>query len=289
MAKFCTKCGRPLQEGEVCNCQDQMNNAASQMEQMVGQQQPFNQEQTFNQGPQFQQGYTTMKQPSSANLYFKNLLDTFINVLKTGADAGVKMTQSGDIKIAGGFIVIQAILAALFGIIVQGKVVNYVKEVLSYFSSYDIKMPIAKAFIGTMVLSVVFSLILAVLIFGLNQMFKNTIDFRQSLATAATRSVVVAPVMIMAMLVTVFNVPAGLFIFFIANLWGMFMIEACTPTFDKRTRDLMPLISFIIAIIFAVVAIFIMTKAYGIYLPDTVNSAIKAAGKMDISDLKDLF
>ncbi len=20
MAKFCTKCGRPLQEGEICNC-----------------------------------------------------------------------------------------------------------------------------------------------------------------------------------------------------------------------------------------------------------------------------
>ena len=28
MAKFCTQCGRPLKDGEICTCQQKKNNAA---------------------------------------------------------------------------------------------------------------------------------------------------------------------------------------------------------------------------------------------------------------------
>ena len=37
MARFCTKCGRPLQEGEVCNCTAQ-NAGGTQQSQAGGQQ-----------------------------------------------------------------------------------------------------------------------------------------------------------------------------------------------------------------------------------------------------------
>lgn len=46
MANFCKECGRPLQEGEVCNCTQQMNNQAThqqqyQQEHKQGYQRPY--------------------------------------------------------------------------------------------------------------------------------------------------------------------------------------------------------------------------------------------------------
>ena len=64
MAKFCTRCGRPLKEGEVCTCSTQQGQQAQQPNYQQGQQA---QQQNYQQGqqaqqPNYQQGQQAQQQ-----------------------------------------------------------------------------------------------------------------------------------------------------------------------------------------------------------------------------------
>ena len=86
MAKFCTKCGKPLEEGEVCSCTQAapQQQAAPQMQAAPQQQAPQQQgyvsnEQQFQQTQQAVAGFLT------------RMFGAFINVIKHPVTAGRDM------------------------------------------------------------------------------------------------------------------------------------------------------------------------------------------------------
>ena len=104
MGNFCTKCGKPLADGEVCNCQgaapqiDPAQQAAPQQQSAAPQQQ-YQQapQQQYQQVPpqQYQQQYQQMApQQSAASDYFKQFFNTALNVWKKPVTAGKEYVMS---------------------------------------------------------------------------------------------------------------------------------------------------------------------------------------------------
>lgn len=161
MSKFCGKCGRPLQEGEVCSCQmgtgsvgsgQQYNNQQMQsgwkinqgQQVQSGQQfhgQQINQNQSFNgqqmnQGQQFsgQQYYGQQMQANQqfatqASVLAQNFLGKVLHLVKNPVTAGEELIMQADQKASLLLIVFQGIFSALFAMAAAAKCSQYMKAI----------------------------------------------------------------------------------------------------------------------------------------------------------------
>lgn len=91
---FCTKCGRQLQDGEVCNCQ-----AATPVTPVT---------------PVAPAAPAAPAQPGAAAKIFGEIWNTIIGLVKTPADTAVSSTQKASFPVAGIIIGLVALVKALF-------------------------------------------------------------------------------------------------------------------------------------------------------------------------------
>lgn len=212
-------------------------------------------------------------QPSKAGLYFQKLYKSFLVLLKQPATAGRQFIVSADYPLAIGYIVLQAILVALFGTIVLAKVGSVINSVIGMFAG-SISMPYAKAFFGTLALSAVFSFVLAGILLAANLIFKNTVNYMHMLCAVALRSIVSAPVIVVAMLLALINPVLGIVVFFAANIWGIIVITQATPAADAKAADHLSIALFLAFLLFMVVSLFVMSKCIGLYSPIDVQDML---------------
>ncbi len=355
MPKFCTKCGRPLAEGEICTCQQpqaaqsagqamqsQPQQQAAQFSGQTMQSQPQQQAAQFSgqgmpqqaqagqfsgqamqsqpqpqaaqsagQGmpqqpqagqfsgqavppPQMQQfqgmpqgvpytgvpyGMQQPKQPSGAGKFFKDFAGTFVNVIKSPMEGGKNFVASADYLVAGAYILVQAFLVALYGVIFEAGIASYINKMLGFWGG-SISMPYVKVFFVTFALSVVFSAALAGILLAFSLMFGNKTNYQSMLCVTALRSIGIAPVSILAMLITLIQPVAGAVVFFAANIWGIVMTAVCMPASDEKSKRFLPLYVFLAYFIFFVIALVIMVKCAGVYFPSDFGDALGGLGSI---------
>ncbi len=274
MGRFCTKCGRPLAEGEVCNCQgvapqpqqtftqDQQvpPQGQAQYQQVSPQGQPQYQQVPPQGQPQYQQ--MAPKQPSAAENYLKELLNTGLNIFKAPVTEGKKYVAEGNSKLAIGYLVIQAILAMILGMTFEAR------SGLAKIGSYNIwsggvdtgavALTYVKVFFSTLVLSALFSLIFAGLLFAFNNIAKNKMTFQNALCLASVRSIVLVPAMVVAWGIILINPMLGGSVSLIINIWGMITIVKALPVASEKADNLITHLMTAAFVIFAIVSVGIM-------------------------------
>lgn len=284
MGKFCTRCGRPLADGEVCNCQSaapqpqqaapeqaaapqeqpQYQQAAPQEQQQYQQAAPQGQpqyQQAASQGqPQYQQ--MAPQQPSAASNYFKELWSTALSVFKAPVTAGKKYVAEGNFKLALGYLAVQAILAMILGMTFEAR------SGLATLGSYDfwsgstnagaVALSYVKVFFITIILSALFSAMLAGLLLAFNCIAKNKMTFKNALCLASVRSIVLAPAMVVTWLLILINPVFGGFISLIINIWGMVAIVKALPVASEKADNLVTHLVTAAFAIFALVSIVLM-------------------------------
>jgi hypothetical protein len=272
MGNFCPYCGRALTEGEVCNCRSAAPQQTTQQQVPPVQPQQTAQQQVPPVQPQ-QQGVPygvpypqQPQQPSQAGIFFKKFFGTFLGVIKTPVAAGRAFVGSMDYLQAGAFVLVQAVLAALFGLVFEAKIGSYINQL----SWYTVKMPYAKVIAGTFGLSVVFSAALAGLLLLANLIFQNKTNYQTMLCLVALRSIVTAPVIFLAIIVAVINPFAGAFVFFAGNVWAIIVMALCMPTYNPKSAEFVPLYVFLAFFVFMIVTVFIMWKCVGLYIPSSI-------------------
>lgn len=252
---FCMFCGRKLEEGEICNCQ---SNVAEQSqiqneEHSSGEQQQFDGNQQMNMqyngqqmnqpnnGPQmnqpyngqqinqqqYQERFNQAKEVSGA--YLQKLSGALIGILKKPSEEGKRFVASEDRKLSCGFLVMQAILSSIFFLIVFRKINSVVKTAGSYLGDIDgkylINMP--KAFVLTVIGSILLSLAIAALLYLGVKIMKGTATFWNMLCAVAVRSVGTSLFVLAGILVAFLNLTWGIVIFILSALVGLiFMIVA---------------------------------------------------------------
>lgn len=266
MARFCTRCGKPLEEGEVCNCgQEVTAQQAAPQQQTAPQQQAAPQAGYMPNEQQFQQTQ------QAVTGFLSKMFGAFINVIKHPVTAGRNMILTADWGVSIALIVLQGILTAIFGAVAGKQAITLVSDLsgLGSFGSLlgDIKLPYAKIIFGTLAISVALSFALALLLMLGNMIIKNTLGYKEMLGAVASRSCVIVITTIIAIIVFLIHMQTGIIIWGIGNIWGFFLILQAMPLADEKMRDKLPTVMILVYLIFMLLTSLCVYKGSSLYTP----------------------
>ncbi len=273
MAKFCSNCGRPLQEGEVCTCQTQ--SGQPNQGQPYGQQgQPYGQP---NQGQFYgQQGQPygqpqpqpqAPKQPGAAGIYIKELWGSIVGAYKKPAETLSGMTVNPKAPVLWGLLGIQAILFSLIflfmGLKMNGLTGGYITLIntpLAFFMAL---------ILGAAILAVWGAVAMAFA----KAVAKKPMTYSQGLGAAAAKAVAQMPfTVVTALFVLILPVSSGfamgliMFIYSAGTLLSYFFIPVSMEAFlaeDKNKRVWQLFLTFVVNMVVSYVAAWIFLQIIG--------------------------
>lgn len=249
MAKFCENCGKQLEEGEICSCN----------------------ESTVNQQQQNQK-----VSPNRIGEYFKRLFKVALNSVKTPSEMLGKYVGVSDFEVGIGFIVIQAIVISLFMVVLFHKFysmingLGYIGSILGLGSDNS---HLVKVFFLTIIVSLIISFAFAgVLLFISKVVFKQNIDIKKAICVAGAKCLAAAPFTIIAILITFINISIGFFILSLGTILGYyFVLVALKSVVNLDSNKLIYSLFFTYAIMIIVTAI-VIRIALPEYVPSNLNS-----------------
>ncbi len=300
MGKFCTHCGRPLQEGEVCTCQEVnvQQTVENQMPPVQQQAQPVQQQvppvqqqaQPVQQVPPVQQQVPPVQPQGSSNAQATKELanqvkGNFLQLLKKPVTVGKKIVEEADIKIAVIFLVLQAIASSLFGLAVGSKVNDLISTVGGLTGGFDfgisaavvgmLKVSYGKIFVVTLLLSLVFSGVYALLLWLAHMAIRCKTSFQKMVSVAAIRSAVMVPLILVSLLLFELNVGMGFCLLIVGNIWGFITTTVVMTEFiPEEKKDIFPLAVSIAILLFIAIVTLVMGKEWTLYLPEAVKTAV---------------
>ncbi len=272
MAKFCTKCGKPLEEGEVCSCTQETAQTAQPQQEAAQTAQPQQQEAAQNAQPQQQMaqptGYVSNEQQfqqtqQAVTGFLSKMFGAFLNVIKHPVTAGRDMILAADWGVSIALIVLQGIFTAIFGA-VAGKQAGAFLGEFSFFS--EPKVPYVKIIFGTLAISIALSFVLALLLMLGNMIIKNTLGYKEMLGAVASRSCVIVITTMIAIIVFLINAEVGILVWSVGNIWGFFLILQAMPLVNEKMRDKLPTVMILVYLIFMLITAFSMNKGSALYV-----------------------
>lgn len=314
MAKFCIYCGRPLKDGEVCSCRQQMNRtqppedtarqtvAAASSEnsaperpvdggqdasahstaQAAGQRTAFTQESAAASA-------APPVPASAAAAYFRHLWDFMLRTLKAPASVLGAFAVSGDQVTAFGTIVFSSLFKALFVITVfshfNSALSGFFRR-LPYIGAYLTKDTAAVSFpLGRIFLTVLltdfglFCLLGAILLLVGKVFFRIGISYQNTLCIAAAKSVAAMPFLVLGILCALVNVRLGIAVVLLSVIFKfLFTVLASEGIFSDRNR--MVYILLISFILLAVCTYGVLRLTLPAYLPDSIKNLSDTVGQI---------
>lgn len=257
MANFCTRCGRPLQQGEMCTCSSEVSAQAT------GSENHSNYNEINNGGA----NPTKNAVPNVQSQYIKEIAELLRRLAKSPVQAGKEFILKANVKIAIVFIVLQGILSGLYGIFVASKLVNTYAG--GYGISQYLRIPYLLSFVITVIISILFTFIMAVLLLGAYRVSKYQITFHQVIAQVSLRSIIVSCMTILAIIFTLINMIFGVFFFLLGSLGGIMIICLTIPSQFDNGKIFYAL--FVAFILFSIIAGIIVSMSYTVYLPSSMH------------------
>ena len=189
MAKFCTKCGKPLTEGEVCSCMNNANDGQSNNEN-IG---------------------------MDANVVLENTkniaLDIWklmLNVIKKPFTTAKEYVTSNDNMMAFILIALQGIFTGILVLTLIsrlfGEILGGLKNIAS--SSIDVN-PFGNFIVGLLV-SVTLSFVYALILYGLAMMFKVNINYMTCVRAMAVRAIAMTLATILTIIIGLMSAKIGI-------------------------------------------------------------------------------
>lgn len=242
MGKFCTFCGKQIEDGGICACREQVaTNDVVQPQFQTPQasqppQQPQQQAQQFQQQPQQPQQFQQQpqqihQQPGvviiNGNQFGKfcmNMLGLFKRFLKSPADLIKLVAKNQDFKAGLFYAAIQCILTSLAVLLFVNKGVGAISSIFgvsSYSSifSLNVDIPYLSIFFKTLVFMMVQFFLLAGIIFGIGKIFKGGNSFAGVIGVIGVSSIPVS-LAILASVLFAFVYPS---IILLLLVFGIFM------------------------------------------------------------------
>lgn len=273
--KYCSKCGRQLMDGEICNCDQQagMQYGADYSN--------YNQYQYEQQGQV--QGQVQMQDVVKQNA--KGFFNKILELLKSPVEQGKNFVFSGDIVTAVIMIVIQGIASGLFAIVMCTKAQGIFDKITGMMygssSATDImqmkamlKMPVFKAFLITLIISVILTFILAGIIMIFNNISHSQLIFKNVISLVSLRSIVASIIVLFGCIAAFINIYAGIAVFTVGNIAGFMLIAVVWSHICQNTTDKQIYMMIITYIIFMIIYMLAVRLCWKMYLPDVLKIAL---------------
>ena len=201
MGNFCTKCGRPLAEGEICNCQSQ---SAPQ--------------------PQPQQTTTPPPQPMAPpkeNIVkkgFQNVWEALKTLFKNPAGAAAVLAKEENWPVA---IILSGVQALFMGFLMLAYNIKHT----IFNSGFSLFFNFLSAFIIALVLSA----ILMGVSFGMGKALKGTFSFRKSLSLMGIRSFCLLPFTLLGLVLGLIHATPVTIVLFLGELLAILLLFIALP------------------------------------------------------------
>ena len=281
MAKFCINCGKTLDESGRCSCQNAVIETQAVPKPSYGETAPRAPEysNTYHREVDYSQKANQAKEVLSTG--YNQVMGVLMNLLRHPFSKGIPFSNSEDLKSASMIVGLHALVVAIFTTVAfsrMNQVLEGLSEMFMALSGYDefidISFPLINIFIITLMGSAIFSVIYAGTLLLFSIIFKNNVSFKTTLCAVASRSAVIIPVVLCA-LVLLFVVPSLAFpIFFLGNIAGVAYITQVFPVTKQENRNHVPLIVFLGTALFLFAVYIIMINSYSVYLPEGVKDLL---------------
>ncbi len=273
--KYCSKCGRQLMDGEICNC-----------DQQAGMQYGADYS-NYNQYPYEQQGQVQgqVQMQDVVKQNAKGFFNKILELLKSPVEQGKNFVFSGDIVTAVIMIVIQGIASGLFAIVMCTKAQGIFDKITGMMygssSAADImqmkamlKMPVFKAFLITLIISVILTFILAGIIMIFNNISHSQLIFKNVISLVSLRSIVASIIVLVGCIAAFINIYAGIAVFTVGNIAGFMLIAVVWSHICQNTTDKQIYMMIITYIIFMIIYMLAVRLCWKMYLPDVLKIAL---------------
>ncbi len=271
--KYCSKCGRQLMDGEICNC-----------DQQAGMQYGADYS-AYNQYPYEQQGQGQVQMQDVVKQNAKGFFNKILELLKSPVEQGKNFVFSGDIVTAVIMIVIQGIASGLFAIVMCTKAQGIFDKITGMMygssSAADImqmkamlKMPVFKAFLITLIISVILTFILAGIIMIFNNISHSQLIFKNVISLVSLRSIVASIIVLFGCIAAFINIYAGIAVFTVGNIAGFMLIAVVWSHICQNTTDKQIYMMIITYIIFMIIYMLAVRLCWKMYLPDVLKIAL---------------
>jgi hypothetical protein len=248
MAKFCSQCGRPLQEGEICTCQQQNVSQAQPTQGQVYQGQPYqgqpNQGQPY---PQFQnnmgnvpfQGKTNGVNGNQIADLVKNVGKEIGNLFKDPIGTTEKIAEKNDMTLPLAMVITNIVFIFLISIIAM--IVVRVK--LGDWAEW-VSIPYVKIVLVVTILSAIFDFALAgVTVLSAKVFFKDDMSFAKALSLSGTKVLIDTVVILAALILTVLSPAVGVAVLSLGMFFTTLMFitsyqQVCKLSMTKKFYSL---------------------------------------------------
>lgn len=206
MAKFCTKCGKQLEEGEVCSCSAQQSAAidnANAVQNNVNAQPVVN-------GQAVQQTASNVSIEQTKN-FLVELWNLILNIFRAPVTAAAQHVRTNDILSSIILFVIQGIVT---GIAVNTFIARSISEItngLDGIVKKNIDLEEFNTVIVVLLISVALSFAYAAVLMLASIIFKGGLNFMQCVRIMGARSVFVTTGTVVAIIIALLSASVGLF------------------------------------------------------------------------------
>lgn len=211
----------------------------------------------------------------------------YLKIWAKPATVGKEMMASVDMIQGLCMVVVQALLSSIFSLCIAGKINAALSDAFSSYTSLlgsdyakQFKVSGAKVFFLTLLLSLLLSVIwgLAFALVGL--ISKAKMGLGQIVALMAARSVIVAPLTVLACIVFWISPAVGLVIFFGSILMVICTTAEMVKAVQGVTADKCVYLTFIGVLLFIIVFVLIGSKAIGAYIPEGIISSLDSVSSL---------
>ena len=235
MAKFCTYCGKQLEDGEVCSCTTQTAQAPNQQPAQAA---PTMQQQTtpYAQAPT---QYAPNPTAQAIGSGFKSLLTIVNKPMETLSS----FVNAANFIVALILIGAQALVAGFF--------------TLAAMSDLGEMINLGKMFFLTLLFSLVLSAVLYGSLFLFTIIFKGKTDAKTLLTVVAIRSVIVIPFMVLGLLLGFASIGLGIGLFLLGEVFAFsylyHALKVATGLPDNKLMFIIPLAIVVVVIVYAII------------------------------------
>ena len=224
MAKYCVKCGSPLDEGQVCSCMANQQPVQQPVDNMV--QQPV-------------QNTTTSVNMEQTKNFVKNLLDLVVSVFKQPYTAAVNYVRSNDILTSIILFVIQGLLTGIMIVTVMNRAIDEIMNGLGGMVKGAVDLNPVGTVIVALLISVVLSFAYAAVLLLATLIFKVQVNYTQCIRIMGVRSVAMIGGTLVALVITFLSAGVGLVIGMlvvpsIGFLYTVVALKACTQIDENK-------------------------------------------------------
>ncbi len=254
MGNFCTQCGRPLQEGEVCNCTQQTSPVSDTTQQVAPPPSPVAYQQVPPQPIVPSQSAIEVKQG------FNNLLTALKKIWVNPTQAASALAQKDSWLPALILIVAQALFTACFALTNFGVGLGLDDGgflALSFFYMFLSSLALSAAAMG--------------MFLGIGKAVKGNVSFKSALATASIRCFICLPFTLFGLLIGMANIEIGLFFFFFGEIIAGFLtILAVQENYKINTNRAFLVVCSTYLVLF--ILFVIATALFNAVSPETIYS-----------------